>query len=61
MTGAIAPKGDAEALARALLDALGDREQAAALGAEGRRLAQEELSIDRMVGSLVGLYEETAR
>ena len=60
-TGAIAPKGDAEALARALLDALGDPERAAALGAEGRRLAQEELSLDRMVGSLVGLYEETAR
>jgi glycosyltransferase involved in cell wall biosynthesis len=60
-TGAIAPKGDAEALARALLDALGDPERAAALGAEGRRLVQEELSLDRMVGSLVGLYEETAR
>jgi glycosyltransferase involved in cell wall biosynthesis len=60
-TGAIAPKGDAEALARALLEVLGDPEQAAALGAEGRRFAQEELSLDRMVGSLVGLYEETAR
>jgi glycosyltransferase involved in cell wall biosynthesis len=60
VTGAIAPKGDAEALARALLDALGDPEQAAALGAEGRRLAQEELSLDRMVGRLVGLYEELA-
>lgn len=59
-TGAIAPKGDADALARALLDALGDPERAAALGAEGRRLAQEELSLDRMVGRLVGLYEELA-
>ena len=60
-TGAIARKGDAEARARALLDALGDPERAAALGAEGRRLAQEELSLDCMVGRLVGLYEETAR
>jgi glycosyltransferase involved in cell wall biosynthesis len=60
VTGAIAPKGDAEALARALLDALGDPERAAALGAEGRRLAQEELSLDCMVGRLVGLYEELA-
>ena len=61
VTAVVARKGDAEALARGLLDALSDPERAAVLGAEGRLLAQEELSLDRMVGRLVGLYEETAR
>ena len=42
-------------------DVLGDPERAAALGAEGRRRrASGELSLDRMVGRLVALYEELA-
>jgi glycosyltransferase involved in cell wall biosynthesis len=58
VTGAVAPKGDAERLAQALLDVLGDPERAAALGAEGRRFAEQELALERMIGRLVGLYEE---
>jgi len=57
-TGALGPKGDAEGLARALEDVLADAERAARLGAEGRRVAEAELSLEHMVERLVGLYDE---
>jgi len=60
VTGAVAAKGEPDALGLALLDVLADPERAAALGAEGRRFAQQELSLERMVGRLVGLYDELA-
>ena len=60
VTGAVAPKGDAEALAAALSEVLADPQRPAALGAAGRRFAEEQLSLERMVGRLVGLYDELA-
>jgi glycosyltransferase involved in cell wall biosynthesis len=57
-TGALGPKGDAEGLARALEQVLADPERAASLGAEGRRVAEAELSLEHMVGRLVSLYDE---
>ena len=57
-TGAVTPKGDADALARALVEVLADPGRAAAMGAEGRRAAEQDLSVERMVGRLVALYEE---
>ena len=60
LNGAVAPKGEPDALGLALLDVLASPERAAALGAEGRRFAQQELSLERMVGRLVGLYDELA-
>jgi glycosyltransferase involved in cell wall biosynthesis len=57
-TGALGAKGDAEGLARALEDVLADRQRAAKLGAEGRRVAEAELSLEHMVERLVALYEE---
>jgi glycosyltransferase involved in cell wall biosynthesis len=59
-TGGVAPKGDADALAEALVEVLADPGHTAALGAEGRRVAELELSLDRMVESLVALYDEVA-
>jgi glycosyltransferase involved in cell wall biosynthesis len=58
VTGALAPKGDAEGLARAVEQVLGDPERAARLGDEGRRVAEAELSLERMVERLVELYDE---
>jgi glycosyltransferase involved in cell wall biosynthesis len=60
-TGALAAKGDAEGLADALVQVLADPARAAELGAEGRRDAERNLSLDRMVGRLVALYDELAR
>ncbi len=60
-TGALAAKGDAEGLAEALVEVLADPAKARELGAEGRRDAERNLSLDRMVGRLVALYDELAR
>jgi glycosyltransferase involved in cell wall biosynthesis len=57
-TGALGAKGDAGGLARALEQVLADPHRAAELGAEGRRVAEAELSLERMVERLVGLYDE---
>ena len=57
-TGALAPAGDAEGLAAALGNVLADPARAAELGAEGRRVAEAELSLERMVERLVALYDE---
>ena len=60
-TGALAPKGDAGALAAALEDVLASPQRAAELGAEGRRIAQSELSLHTMVERLIALYEDLSR
>jgi len=57
-TGELGPIGDAEALAIALERVLGDPARAVELGAEGRRVAEASLSLERMVDRLVELYEE---
>ena len=59
-TGALGPKGDAEGLARALEEVLADPQRAAGMGAEGRRVAESELSLEHMVERLVALYDELA-
>ena len=60
-TGELGPRGDAQGLAVALGHVLGDPARAAELGAEGRKVAEARLSLERMVGSLVQLYEEPPR
>lgn len=57
-TGALGPKDDAQGLAKALEEVLADPERPARLGAEGRRVAEAELSLEHMVERLVSLYEE---
>jgi len=57
----LAAKGDAEGLADALVQVLADPARAVELGAEGRRDAERDLSLERMVGRLVALYAELAR
>ena len=57
-TGALGAHGNAEALAAALENVLADPERAAELGAEGRRVAEARLSLERMVERTVALYDE---
>jgi glycosyltransferase involved in cell wall biosynthesis len=57
-TGALGAHGDAEALAAALEEVLAEPPRAAEMGAEGRRVAEERLSLERMVESTVALYDE---
>ena len=59
-TGALAAKGDADGLAAGLVAVLGDPAAAARLGAEGRRDAEQNLSLNRMVERLVSLYEDVS-
>ena len=60
-TGALAARGDAGGLAEALARVLAEPATAAELGAEGRREAERNLSLDRMVERLVALYEDVSR
>ena len=60
VTGTVAPKGDAEALARALVHALGDPERAAALGARGSP-ARAGTALARPYGRAVGRALRGAR
>ena len=57
-TGELASRGDADALATVLQRVLADPARAAALGAEGRRVAEARLSLKGMVENLVALYED---
>jgi glycosyltransferase involved in cell wall biosynthesis len=59
-TGELAARGDPNALAKAIERVLADPGRAACLGAKGRRIAEERLSLERMVESLVAVYDEVA-
>jgi glycosyltransferase involved in cell wall biosynthesis len=59
-TGLLAARGDADGLAAALAEAMADPARALELGAEGRRVAGAELSLEGMVDRLVRLYEDAA-
>ena len=57
-TGLIGPRGDAEALGTLLAEIVGEPGRAVELGAEGRRVAEAELSQERMVDRIASLYAE---
>lgn len=59
VTGLLVPEGDAEALALALERLLGDREEAARMGAAARRRAEERFGLRRNVGRLLDLFGRT--
>ena len=58
-TGILVPPGDADALAAAVLELLGDEERRQALGAAARKAA-EPYSWDRIATQLVEIYERLA-
>jgi glycosyltransferase involved in cell wall biosynthesis len=55
-TGWLVPPGDADALARALSEALSARGRWTALGSEGRRLAEREFSWTAATVRLIEVY-----
>jgi glycosyltransferase involved in cell wall biosynthesis len=57
-TGRLVPKGDAEALAEAILSMLSSPATARAMGAAGRRRAQERFDRPQIVDRVLDLYEE---
>lgn len=56
--GLVVPQNSAEALARAVLDILGDRDRRAAMGEEGRRLVRERFDVQGTAGEYANLYRE---
>jgi glycosyltransferase involved in cell wall biosynthesis len=57
-TGALAEKGDAHGLSEALMAVLADPAVGVEMGAEGRRDAERNLSLPRMVDRVVSLYDD---
>jgi len=57
-TGLIGPRGDAEALGTLLAQIVGEPGRAVEFGAEGRRVAEAELSQERMVDRIASLYAD---
>lgn len=56
--GLLVPMKNAVALAAALQEMLTDRPLARSMGAEGRRMAEQSFSVERVVADTVALYEE---
>lgn len=59
--GYLVPPGDSPALARRMLDALGDRDRLAAMGATGRERAFASFTVDRLVRDVEALYDQLLR
>jgi len=57
VTGRVTPRGDAKALAEAIVELMLDAEKRVAFGRAGRARAQEEFSMRRMVEGYVGLMK----
>jgi len=49
---------DPEALARAIISSLKDRENARQMAIEGKRLVEEKFGVERMVEGTIRVYEE---
>ena len=59
-TGTLAPPGDVEALAGAVVDALADEPERAARGAAARELAVDRYSWEHVASELVQIYDAAA-
>ena len=58
VTGRLIKPGDAEGLARAVIEILGEPERAQAMGRAGRRRVEVEFAAERCAGAVFRLYEE---
>ena len=57
-TGLLAPVGDSDSLAAAILDLAHDRERRAEMGAQGRQLSLQRFSLEREIREWLGLYAQ---
>ena len=57
-TGILVSPRDVEGLADAMVDVLGDREGACAMGLEGRRKVEAEFSLEACTAAVFGVYDE---
>ena len=57
-TGLLVPPGDPQALATAVATLVCDRELSRTLGAEGRRVAEQEFSVEEVTRATTDLYRE---
>jgi glycosyltransferase involved in cell wall biosynthesis len=57
MTGLLVPSRDSQALAKAILEVLGDPTAARKMGAEGRALVQERFTVDQMVANTTAIFD----
>ncbi len=57
-TGLLVEPGSPDALARAILDLLDTPDRSRRMGEAGRRRAEEQFSVQRMVRDMAGVYEE---
>ena len=60
ISGLLVPPDDAEALGRAIVRLLADRDLATRLGRGGRQVAQARYGVEEMLASISALYEEGA-
>ena len=60
LNGLVARRGDSDALARTLLDALADRERLSGMGARNAAVARERADWERNVDTLEGIYRTLA-
>ena len=56
-TGLLVPPRDPQALARAIRDMLSDQTAASKMGAAGRAVVQERLTVDRMVANTTAIFD----
>jgi glycosyltransferase involved in cell wall biosynthesis len=56
-TGLLVPSRDSQALAKAILEVLGDPTAARKMGAEGRALVQERFTVDQMVANTTAIFD----
>ncbi|MEZ5065337.1 MAG: glycosyltransferase [bacterium] len=61
VTGLLAPRGDHQALGRALCDVLGERERARVMGEAGRQRVRRLFTFDQMVEGYANLYRDLLR
>ncbi len=58
VTGLLVPPRDSTALARAIVELLGDVQRRTAMGEAGRARTEAEFTVDRMIASYVAVYRE---
>jgi glycosyltransferase involved in cell wall biosynthesis len=58
VTGALIPPEDPVALAKAMIQTLGDPESARRLGEGGRRLVEQEYTVEKMAEKVYRVYQQ---